>query len=59
MARPYEHERVEQLRAEGKGNNEISRIMKRERLEYAIFDIEDIGDVKRVLEDILKHVAIN
>jgi hypothetical protein len=58
MVRPYPHERREQLRSEGKRTLEINAIMRREHLEYAIADIEDISDVRRVLFDILEHVRI-
>lgn len=57
MARPYTHERVQQLRDEGKGTHEINRIMAREQLEYEIADIEDISDVKIVLQKMLDKIV--
>lgn len=59
MLRPITQERVQQLRDEGKGTWEIRRILAREKLEYDIADIEDISDVRRVLNLFLEHVNIS
>jgi hypothetical protein len=59
MARLQGRARVDQLRAEGKGTWEISRTLKREKLEDAILDIRDIADVKSVLEQMLKEMVIH
>ncbi len=53
---PCPRNRVPALRAMGHSLHDAQQIWLRESLEYDISDIEDVGDVKRVLERIVARI---